>query len=117
MSPDVFRSMGVDVVVGGATAAELGRIRRLFDEWDRVFSRFRPTSELSLVNAVPRDTVLVSPLFAHVVRVALDAARSTGGLVDPTSAGRSRRPGMTATSPRCRMTARSADPSAVAPTS
>ena len=84
MSPDVFGSMGVDVVVGGATAGELGRVRRLFDEWDRVFSRFRPASELSLVNAVARDTVLVSPLFAHVVRVALDAARSTGGLVDPT---------------------------------
>jgi FAD:protein FMN transferase len=84
VSPDVFRSMGVDVVVGGATAAELVRIRRLFDEWDHVFTRFHATSELSLVNAVPRDTVLVSPLFAHVVRVALDAARSTGGLVDPT---------------------------------
>jgi thiamine biosynthesis lipoprotein len=76
--------MGVDVVVGGAAPAELGRIRRLFDEWDRVFSRFHAASELSLVNAVPRETVLVSPLFAHVVRVALDAARSTGGLVDPT---------------------------------
>ena len=87
MSPDVFGSMGVDVVVGGATAGELGRVRRLFDEWDRVFSRFRPASELSLVNAVARDTVLVSPLFAHVVRVALDAARSTGGLVDPTLGG------------------------------
>jgi thiamine biosynthesis lipoprotein len=76
--------MGVDVVVGGSTATELARVRRLFDEWDRVFSRFRATSELSLVNTVSRDTVLVSPLFAHVVRVALDAARSTGGLVDPT---------------------------------
>src|SRR3954451_10135916 len=79
--------MGVEVVVGGATAAELGRMRRLFDEWDRIFSRFRPLSELSLVNAVPRDTVLVSPLFAQAVRVALDAARSTGGLVDPTLGG------------------------------
>jgi FAD:protein FMN transferase len=79
--------MGVDVVVGGATQAELGRVRRLFDEWDRTFSRFRARSELSLVNAVPGDTVLVSPLFAHAVRIALDAARSTGGLVDPTLGG------------------------------
>jgi FAD:protein FMN transferase len=50
----------------------------------RVFSRFRPASELRLVNAAASPTVLVSPLFAHVVRVALDAARSTDGLVDPT---------------------------------
>jgi thiamine biosynthesis lipoprotein len=76
--------MGVDVAVRGASSAELVRVRRLFAEWDRVFSRFRPASELRLVNSTPAPTLVVSPLFAQVVRVALDAARSTGGLVDPT---------------------------------
>jgi thiamine biosynthesis lipoprotein len=76
--------MGVEVAVGGATPDELIRIQRFFDEWDRVFSRFRPVSELRLVNANPSRSVVVSPLFAHAVRVALDAARSTDGLVDPT---------------------------------
>jgi thiamine biosynthesis lipoprotein len=76
--------MGVHVVVGGAHGDELGRIARLFDEWERVFSRFWPASELNRVNASEAPTVLVSPLFARVVQVALDAGRSTGGLVDPT---------------------------------
>ncbi len=84
MSPELFEAMGVEVAVGGATPEELVRLRRLFDEWDRVFSRFRPESELRLVNSTPALSTVVSPLFAHVVRVALDAARSTDGLVDPT---------------------------------
>jgi FAD:protein FMN transferase len=49
----------------------------------RVFSRFRPASELRLVNAAASNRPGLT-LFAHVVRVALDAARSTDGLVDPT---------------------------------
>ncbi|MGZ8695679.1 MAG: FAD:protein FMN transferase [Gaiellaceae bacterium] len=84
MSPDAFGAMGVEVVVGGATGDELARVRRLFDEWDGVFSRFRPASELRLVNASASPTVIVSPLFAYAVRIGLDAARSTDGLVDPT---------------------------------
>jgi FAD:protein FMN transferase len=84
VSPSVFQAMGVDVAVGGASPDELARVRRLFDEWDRVFSRFRPASELRLVNSTASTTLVVSALFAHVVRVALDAARSTDGLVDPT---------------------------------
>jgi FAD:protein FMN transferase len=76
--------MGVEVVVGGATAEELDVIRRLFDGWDRVFSRFRPDSELCRVNRDPAKVVVLSRLFAHATRVALDAAAATGGLVDPT---------------------------------
>jgi FAD:protein FMN transferase len=84
VSPDVFRAMGVDVVVGGARGDELARVARLFDEWERVFSRFWPASELNGVNAAEAPTVLVSPLFARAVCVALDAGRTTGGLVDAT---------------------------------
>jgi thiamine biosynthesis lipoprotein len=78
-----FDSMGCEIVVAGATAEELDRIEALFDERDRVFSRFRPDSELNLVNAVG-GMVLVSKLFAATLAVALDAAEVTDGLVDPT---------------------------------
>ena len=75
--------MGCDVVVEGASAGELARIRRLFEERDAVFSRFRPESELSRVNAAGGAT-LVSALFSRMVGLALRARESTGGLVDPT---------------------------------
>src|SRR5213078_1176732 len=52
--------------------------------WDRVFSRFRPESELCRVNRDPAKVVVLSRLFAHAARVALGAAAATEGLVDPT---------------------------------
>jgi thiamine biosynthesis lipoprotein len=76
--------MGVDVVVHGASAEELERIEWLFEGWERVFSRFRPDSELNRVNRSESSAVVVSELFARAVSTALAAARSTGGLVDPT---------------------------------
>lgn len=79
----MFESMGCEVVVEGASAAELARIRALFEERDAVFSRFRPGSELNRVNTAAGAT-LVSPLFARMVEAALRAREATGGLVDPT---------------------------------
>jgi hypothetical protein len=76
--------MGVDVVVGGATDGELNEIAHLFEGWDRVFSRFRRASELNRVNGDSAPVLVVSKLFASVVRDALGAASATRGLVDPT---------------------------------
>jgi thiamine biosynthesis lipoprotein len=76
--------MGVEVVVAGATPAELTAVRSLFAGWDGVFSRFRPESELSRVNRSASPAVAVSPLFARAVAAALQAAAATEGLVDPT---------------------------------
>ena len=84
MSPSSFRAMGADVVVGGATAAEVKTIAALFAEWERVFSRFRADSELSAVNAGETTFVAVSPLFEQALAAALAAANRTEGLVDPT---------------------------------
>jgi len=81
---DCFESMGCEVVVGGATPSELRAIEGLFAESDRVFSRFRPDSELNRVNRSAGRFVAVSPLFAQTLAVALHAARETEGLVDPT---------------------------------
>ena len=44
--------MGCEVVVAGASAAELELIARLFEERDATFSRFREESELRRVNRV-----------------------------------------------------------------
>ena len=77
--------MGCEVVVEGASARDLERIRALFEKRDAVFSRFRADSELSRVNATDGAT-LVSPLFARMLETALRARDRRGGLVTPTLA-------------------------------
>lgn len=76
--------MGCAVAVDGATTAEARRIEQLFADRDRMFSRFRPDSELSRVNRARASVVAVSPAFAEMVAWALRAAATTDGLVDPT---------------------------------
>ncbi|HST18065.1 MAG TPA: FAD:protein FMN transferase [Gaiellaceae bacterium] len=77
-----FRAMGCAVEVSDDAAVD--DARRLFDERDRRFSRFRPDSELSRLNRVPAGASLVSEEFSRMLGHALGAARSTGGLVTPT---------------------------------
>ncbi|MEP6640763.1 MAG: FAD:protein FMN transferase [Gaiellales bacterium] len=76
--------MGCTVTVAGATVDELAAVRSVFFERDRVFSRFRPGSELNRVNACSGRIVRVSPLFSRVLSTALRAAAQSDGLVDPT---------------------------------
>jgi thiamine biosynthesis lipoprotein len=59
-------------------------MRRRLHDIDRAASRFRPDSELALVEAMggPRR---VSALLSGAVHTALAAARETGGAVDPTA--------------------------------
>jgi FAD:protein FMN transferase len=79
-----FRSMGCEIVVAGATTAEMGEIERLFTRRERTFSRFLPGSELNRVNEHAGRLTLVSADFAAMVELALVAAKQTQGLVDPT---------------------------------
>jgi len=51
---------------------------------DEACSRFRADSEITALNAAGGKVVRVSPLLAEAIEVALRAARSTGGAVDPT---------------------------------
>jgi len=76
--------MGCEVIVVGASPGERDAVERLFFERDRMFSRFRPESELNRVNAAAGTAVYVSREFSDMLRLALDAARETGGLVQPT---------------------------------
>jgi thiamine biosynthesis lipoprotein len=79
-----FRAMGCEILVAGADAVEADAIRTLFSARDRVFSRFRPDSELNSVNRAAGRATLVSHRFAETLGAALAIAEQTGGLVDPT---------------------------------
>jgi thiamine biosynthesis lipoprotein len=67
--------------------------RAALEELDRTLSRFSDDSELSALNADPRRVVPASPILCGAVQAALDVARSSGGLVDPTLLGPLRRAG------------------------
>ena len=67
-----------------AEAAE--RARRFVAEFDARLSRFKPESELSALNADPRERVPASSLLRAAVKAGLAAAERSGGLVDPTLA-------------------------------
>lgn len=71
----------------GSPAAAAAAVKRRMLEWDAQFSRFKPNSELSLLNADPRGTVPVSPLMARFVEAVVAVARASGGLVDGTLVG------------------------------
>ena len=72
------------VVTDCAVLAEATAILRLeLDCIDRACSRFRDDSELSQANDRAGRPVPVSELFAEAVRVALQAADATDGLVSP----------------------------------
>jgi FAD:protein FMN transferase len=76
-----FRAMGCEIVVSGGDPAVVSAV---LERWEATFSRFRPESELSRVNGSPEPALVVSPLFSRALRVALDIAAATDGLVDPT---------------------------------
>ena len=76
-----FRAMGCEIVLAGGDPAAVAAV---FARWEGAFSRFLHDSELSRVNASPAWMLHVSPLFARALRVALEAAADTDGLVDPT---------------------------------
>ena len=51
---------------------------------DLACSRFRADSEIAALNASGRDGMCVSPLLFEATEVAIEAARASDGLVDPT---------------------------------
>ena len=81
-----FRAMGCDVhllLPIGAAHDAARAVEDLFSTWESVLTRFRPDSELSLLNARAGTPVVVSPVLLAVVEASLEAARATGGLFDP----------------------------------
>ena len=76
--------MGCTVRVVGAAPSALAMIRRLFGERDSRFTRFSDRSELAWVNARAGRQTWVSAEFARMLRLALEMAAVSEGLVDPT---------------------------------
>ncbi len=84
---DSFACFGstCSVAVGGAAAGDAVRLaRERLLAWDERFSRFSPDSELSRLNADPREVVPVSPIMASFLTAAIAAAQQSEGLVDAT---------------------------------
>lgn len=76
----------VQLVVTDPAALPVARVavEEVLASIDLAASRFRPDSELTRLNLAQGAWCDVSPLFARTLRVALDAAAWTGGMVDPT---------------------------------
>ena len=64
--------------------AAAARAAEVLDEVDLACSRFRDDSDLALANRSAGTPVAVSPVLVGAVRVALEAATETDGIVDPT---------------------------------
>ena len=85
-----FRTMGTTVemvLAGGEMTDALGAFALaevLAERWERTFSRFRPDSELSLLNGRAGETVVTSADLFTCVSAAVAAWRLTAGLFDPT---------------------------------
>ncbi len=67
-----------------ALAPAAADLRALLDRIDRMASRFRPDSALSIANANAGRPVPVPRMLADLVKASLDGADQTGGAVDPT---------------------------------
>lgn len=84
-----FRAMGstINAVIDDDSpraAAALRDVPLWFEAWEQVFSRFRPTSELSRLNAACGQWVEVSEPLWEVLCLAMQAAAWTDSLVTPT---------------------------------
>jgi len=81
-----FRAMGSDVhvIVVGGRVTLLEAARELIEELELRWSRFKPSSEISRLNAHRAEPVRVSPPTLALVQRALEGAHITGGRYDPT---------------------------------
>ena len=82
-----FKGLGTTIAVGAADPVALPEViavvRAEVDACDRACSRFQDDSELSRINSGERLPA-VSEWLCDATATALDAARATDGLVDPT---------------------------------
>ncbi len=84
-----FPALGTTATVAAtgdraALAAARAAVERGLDAIDRACSRFRADSELARLNSARGRPVAAGPLLLEAVQVAIAAARTTGGIVDPT---------------------------------
>ncbi len=83
-----FKAMGsqMQVWLNAPTEADariLAGVPDWFESWESRLSRFRPTSELSALNARAGDWLSASSVLYEVVEEARDAAEATDGVFNP----------------------------------
>lgn len=81
------RAMSCDVTMvafGERAATRLARAEHWLASYEQRFSRFLPTSELSRLNAAGGRPFAASPALFRLVSFALDLARRSDGIFDPT---------------------------------
>ena len=81
-----FAAMGgtIEVQLVNRGDAEADDIEALFASYERTMSRFLPDSELCALNAAGGAPFETSPVLFDAVRLALEWARATDGVFDPT---------------------------------
>ncbi|MFN2134969.1 MAG: FAD:protein FMN transferase [Candidatus Promineifilaceae bacterium] len=85
-----FHAMGSDMAIWlethdvGTAAVAFSKVERLFEANEQALSRFRPDSELSVLNGHSGQWVRVSRLLWDLMTLALQMAKLTGGYYDPT---------------------------------
>jgi thiamine biosynthesis lipoprotein len=81
-----FRAMGSDmhVIVVGGRSGLADKAHRRLEDLERRWSRFRPDSEVSAMNAAAGSLVAVSAETRTLVERAVEAWRLSGGTFDPT---------------------------------
>lgn len=77
-------SFWIDRAAGHRAGAAIRAGETFIRDFDRRLSRFNPDSELCALNADPAETVEVSSLMLRFLEAALEAARVSAGLCDPT---------------------------------
>ena len=83
-----FRAMGCQMAAFLDSSSSKGeelllRVPEWFEEWEQVLSRFRPDSELSLVNRQSGTMQTVSDTFWDVLELAISIEKNSHGLVTP----------------------------------
>ena len=89
MQQILFRAMGCEIFCGIDSAhprahARLAQVPAMFEAWEQTLSRFRPDSELSMLNARAGQTVRVSNTLLRVLQLAQRAAAYSDYLIVPT---------------------------------
>ena len=87
-----FRAMGCQMLAvidrdDGPAGTQLAEVPGWFEEWEQQLSRFRADSDLAQLNAAAGRPRVVRPVLWEVIRIALQAARESDGLVRPTMLG------------------------------
>src|SRR5262245_49255717 len=88
MNEITFRAMGSEIYCALDTTSlrgeqRLARVPAMFQAWEKTLSRFRPDSELSLLNARTGEPVRVSDTLWQVLKLAQRGQVWTNFLVTP----------------------------------